>query len=320
MRSTANTFRRLSAIRVCAPHGNAKKVKTNHIGLNRSSTVDTVKSLNLSFLRYATNALYSGRKIWLTCRQGMLQKLSLIGRTGLHQEKQRDYRNVVITQVVIITFGLLLSGPLLENPTSDTSKLIISVFSFFGGLYAFLLWDLLRNFTNNKILIISILCVLISITGFGILIEFPYYKIIPIENRSAALLVIHGLLFPIEVTVIAFAIRDIFQSRFLTPDKLWGSACVFLMTGISFGSLYDLICISGLGNLGVSIGLGIPNYAECVSHSLSLLGGIDSRYPEATSLIKNIGVIEGLWGSLFTVLIIGKLLGLPKPEETNNTN
>jgi hypothetical protein len=244
----------------------------------------------------------------------MLGKLSFIGSLRLQQEKQKDYRNVVIIQVVIITMGLLLSGPLLEDSRSEISKFIISVFSFFGALYAFLLWDLLRNFTKSNLLIWVILVVLIGIVLFGILIEFPYYQLIEIENRRAALLVIHGLLFPIEVIVIAFTIRDIFGSQFLTPDKLWGSACVFLMTGISFGSLYDLICISGYGNLGIELELGIPNYAECVGHSLSLLGGIDSRYPDATYLIKNLGVIEGLWGSLFTVLIIGKLLGLPKPE------
>lgn len=252
-------------------------------------------------------------KLALLCP--MLGKLSFIGNTRLQQEKQKDYRNVVIIQVAIIVMGMMLSGPLLEDPQSSLSKFIITVFSFFGALYAFLLWDLLRNFTSNNILIISVLLILISIVVFGILIEFPYYKVIHVENRRLALLIIHSTLFPIEVLVIIYTIRDIFLSEFLTPDKLWGSACVYLMTGISFGSLYDLICISGLGNLGVELELGIPNYAECVGHSLSLLGGIDSRYPDATYLIKNLGVIEGLWGSLFTVLIIGKLLGLPKPEK-----
>lgn len=250
----------------------------------------------------------------------MFGKLSFIGSSRLQQEKQKDYRNVVVIQVVIITMGLLLSGPLLEDSKSEISKFILSIFSFFGAVYAFLLWDLLRNFTSNTLLIRIILILLIGIVAFGILIEFPYYKIINIPNRQAALLVIHGLLFPIEVLVIAFTINDIFGSEFLTPDKLWGSACVYLMTGISFGSLYDLICISGYGNLGIDLELGIPNYAECVGHSLSLLGGIDSRYPDATYLIKNLGVIEGLWGSLFTVLIIGKLLGLPKPEKTEKSN
>jgi hypothetical protein len=239
----------------------------------------------------------------------------LLTRIELQQEKQKDYRNVVILQVLIITLGLLSYGPLLEDSTSSTSKFLITLFSGFGVIYAFLLWDLLRNFTANRILIVTILAVLVGISIFGILIEFPYYKILEVENRQASLLLIHGLLFPVEITVIGYAIKDIFMGQYYTPDKLWGSACVFLMIGISFGSLYDLICIANPGSLGVEIELGLPNYSECISYSFHVLGGIDTDYPDAKKLIKNISVIEAVWGNLFTVLIIGKLMILPKGPE-----
>ncbi len=239
----------------------------------------------------------------------------LLTRTELQREKQKDYRNVVIIQVIIITLGLILYEPLLEDSSSGLSKIIITIFSAFGALYAFLLWDLLRDLTKNIILIKTILPILIGIFVFGIMIEFPYYKVLEIENRQAALFSIHGLLFPIEVIVIGFAIQDIFMGQYFTPDKLWGSACVFLMIGISFGSLYDLICIANPGSLGADIELGLPNYAECVSYSFHVLGGIDTDYPNANKLIKNISVIEAVWGNLFTVLIIGKLMIMPQPPE-----
>lgn len=244
---------------------------------------------------------------------------SLLNRIELQREKQKDYRNVVVIQVIIVTLGLTLYAPLLEDPESSISKFLITLFSGFGGLYAFLLWDLLRNFTRSKALIVAIFFVLVSITVFGVLIEFPYYKVIEIENRQAALFTIHGLLFPIEVIIISFAIRDIFTGQYFTTDKLWGSACVFLMIGISFGSLYDLICISMPGSLGTNIPLGIPNYSECVAYSFHVLGGIDTDYPDAHKLIKNISVIEAVWGTLFTVLIIGNLMIKPKPPEENQT-
>lgn len=244
---------------------------------------------------------------------------SLLSQVELQREKQKDYRNVVITQVIIVTLGLVLYAPLLDDPTSQVSKFLITLFSAFGGLYAFLLWDLLRNFTQSRTLILTILVILIAISIFGILMEFPYYQAIHIENRQAALLLIHGLLFPIEVTIISFAIRDIFMGQYFTTDKLWGSACVFLMIGISFGSLYDLICIAMPGSLGVDIALGIPNYSECVSYSFHVLGGIDTDYPDANKLIKNISVIEAVWGTLFTVLIIGNLMILPKPPESSES-
>lgn len=236
-----------------------------------------------------------------------------LSRADLQKEKTKDYRNIVLIQVVIIVFGLTLSEPLLTDATSPASKFIITVFSFFGAAYAFLLWDLLRNFTNSRTLIILILSVLMLIVVMGILVEFPYYQIIEITDRRTYLLVIHGLLFPIEVTVISFAIRDIFSGGYFTSDKLWGAACIYLMIGISFGSLYDLITIAQPGSLGANIELGLPNYAECVTFSLGVLGGIDAGL-SPTRLIRNISIIEAVWGSIYGMLIIGKLLGLPREE------
>jgi hypothetical protein len=236
-------------------------------------------------------------------------------RIALSLEKQRDYRNIVIVQVVIIVFGLTLTEFLAGGSSTGTAKAIITIFSAFGVTYAFLLWDLLKNFTKSKVLIRLYFLILLGITVMGALVEFPYYTILEVPNRQLYLLTIHGLLFPIEITVISFAISDLFSGAFLSPDKLWGAACVFLMTGISFGSLYDLICIIKPGSLGKDIESGLPNYAECVTYSLSILGGADGGYPNVSRLIRNISVLEAVWSNLFVVLIIGKLMGLPRPPK-----
>lgn len=249
----------------------------------------------------------------------MFKFSQILSRNELQREKAKDYRNIVLIQILIIVFGLTLSGPILEDSKSDISKLIISVFSFFGALYTYLLCDLLRNFTKNRYLMGIIFTLLIVTIGVGILAEFPYYQVIEVTNRQALLLAIHGLLFPIEITVIAFAIRDIFSGSNLTPDKLWGAACVFLMVGISFGSLYDLLTIANPGGLGASIELGFPNYSECVTYSFCILGGVDPGL-EPIKLIRNISTIEAVWGNLYGMLIIGKLLSLPKVDEVGTIN
>jgi|GEM_PF-360005 hypothetical protein len=247
----------------------------------------------------------------------MLKTSLLRSLTDLQKEKQHDYRNVVITQILIVTLGLTLSGPVLEDSTSNISKFIIVVFFGFGTVYNFLLWDLLRNFTKNKTLIVLIFCVLVGMILFGTLTEFPYYKFIEMDRRTV-LLIIHGSLFPIEIIIISFAIRDIFMDDYFTPDKLWGAAAVFLMVGISFGSLYDLICTISPGSLNPDLELGFPTYSECVNYSFCVIGGLDTDQPSAAKIIRNISVLEAVWSTLFTVLIIGKLLGLPKPPEENN--
>ncbi|HZY81472.1 MAG TPA: hypothetical protein VFE50_18240 [Cyclobacteriaceae bacterium] len=237
----------------------------------------------------------------------------LLSRDELQREKTKDYRNVVIIQIAIIVIGLTLSEPILRDSQSPTSKAIISLFSFFGAAYIFLLWDLLRNFTSNKNLLIAILTVLCAVVVTGILVEFPYYQVIEVNDRQTYLLVVHCVLFPIEVTVISFAIRDIFSGKFFTSDKLWGAASIYLMIGISFGSLYDILSTWIPGSLGAPIELGLPNYAECVSYSLGILGGVDAGL-QPTRLIRNISIVEAVWGSIYGMLIIGKLLGLPRDE------
>ncbi|MBS1487438.1 MAG: hypothetical protein JST43_07590 [Bacteroidetes bacterium] len=239
---------------------------------------------------------------------------NLLSLRELEQEKAKDYRNIVILQVVIITFGLTLTQPILEDSKSELSKFIITVFSFFGVLYTYLLCDLLRNLTRSKLLLITIYSLLIGSVGLGLLAEFPYYQVILISNRQALLLFVHGLLFPIEVIVIVHAMRDIFTGSHLTSDKLWGAACVFLMVGISFGSLYDILTIIKQGGLGKTIELGFPNYSECINFSFCILGGVDHGL-EPEKLIRNISTLEGVFGSLYGMLIIGKLLGLPRTEE-----
>ena len=237
----------------------------------------------------------------------------------LQREKLKDYRNIVVVQILIVVFGLILSEPIIEDSKSEVSKLIISIFSFFAATYAFLLWDLLRNFTSSRFLIITILIVLGAIVIVGILGEFPYYQLVYISDRQTYLLFLHGFLFPVEITVISFALRDIFSGGFMTSDKLWGAASIFLMIGISFGSLYDLISIARPGALGQTFELGFPNYSECVTYSFCILGGIDPSL-EPVRLIRNISVIESVWGGLYGMLIIGKLLGLPRAENENQIN
>jgi hypothetical protein len=230
----------------------------------------------------------------------------------LLDEKKKDYRNIVIIQTVLITVGLLLSDIILKEQESIKSKLIITLFSTFSAVYAFLLWDMMRNFTNNQLLIKGILLTIVLVVIVGLLTEFPFYNILKFDNRRLYLFILHGFIFPIEILVIALVIRDVFGSNYLTSEKLWGAACVFLMIGISFASLYDLINFASPGAFGVELPLGIPSYSESIYYSFNILGGTETVYPNPIRIVRNIGVIEAVWGNLFVVLIIGRLLTMPK--------
>lgn len=246
-------------------------------------------------------------------------KLRIFQGKELQTEKRKDYRNVVFMQVLIIVLGLTLSEFLVDGEqTTPASKFVVSVFTLFGVTYSFLLWDLLRDFTSNRVLINTVLIVLATIVVVGTLSEFPYYKVLHWENRRLLLIALHLPVFLVEVIVVSFAMRDLFSGEFLTPDKLWGSAAIYLMIGIAFGSLFHLICIFRPGSLGDNLDIGFANYAECSAYTMSILGGADPGHPDATRLIKNIGVIEAVWSNLFVVLIVGKLMGLPRPPKAED--
>lgn len=232
----------------------------------------------------------------------------------LTREKQKDYRNIVVIQIIIAVTGFSLAEVLFQEP-SLARNLTITLLSGFSAVYAFLLWDLLRNFTNNQVLIRGILGLLTVIVVFGTMVEFPFYQILEFENKQVPLLIIHGLLFPVEITIISFALRDLFSGKYISSDKLWGAACVYLMIAISFGSLYDLINIMRPGSLGADLPLGLPGYLECLYYSFNILGGLDTVYNDPTRLVRNLGVVEAVWGNLFVVLIIGKLLTMPRKPE-----
>jgi len=87
---------------------------------------------------------------------------------------------------------------------------IITIFSGFGVVYSFLLWDLLKDLTKSRTLVRIVLATLVFIALLGFLGEFPYYKILDIQDRRAYLILIHGLLFPIEIIIIGYSIRDLF--------------------------------------------------------------------------------------------------------------
>lgn len=233
----------------------------------------------------------------------------------LLNEKKKDYRNIVLLQAILVVTGLMISEYLVPGDTTTASKLVTMIMSGFAAVYAYMLWDILRDFTNRVWLIRLIFIVITVVVMLGLITEFPYYKLITVPDRRLYLLTLHSIIFLIEVTVIGYSIVDVFSGKILTGEKLWGAACVYLMIGISFASLYDIINFIHPGCFGVNLELGLPSYTECIYHSFSILGSGDSSYDHPIRVVRNLSAIEVVWGNLFAMLIIGKLLTLPREPE-----
>lgn len=242
----------------------------------------------------------------------MLHIFKKLTGDALSKEKKKDFRNVVILQVAMIFSALLLEDILEMLGMKDSYIFRDLFFLFLAAIYVMILWDLLRNFTTNKILIIAMFIVIVGTFILVIVTVNPLWKLFESEEEQRPyLFFIHFVLFCVEATVIFFAILDIFSGNRMSQEKLWGSACIYLMIALSFGSVYDLINITSPGALGAPLKMGLESYTNCVAYSMTILGGQDPRFPNAIPLIANLGILEAVWANLFIVLLVGRLLGQP---------
>lgn len=215
---------------------------------------------------------------------------------------------MVKVQVAIVLSVLLLKDLLdtLGIPFADI--ITQTVFLCLGGMYLLMLWDMLRNFTRRKGVIYTALGLLLAAYTATLIAANPYFHLLDPEPERKTLLVIHMALFTVEVTMIYFTIMEIFKDNLSIGEKIWGSACIFFMVGISFGSFFDIICIIQPGSLGTVLPQGLPNYMECIHHSFSIIGGLDPDYANTSDFIRKVALVEAVWNNLFVVLVVGRLL------------
>ena len=226
------------------------------------------------------------------------------------------YRNIVLLQTILIVSALLFKDILYTSGLDKNMAYVIadSFFLLTAGVYILVLLSMLQRFTTHKTLAAILFIFLIGAYVLALLTVNPLYDFFPDENsRRPYLFVIHLIFFSIEAIVIYYSIYDIFSGNRLSVEKIWGSACIYLMIGICFGSLYDLISIMNPGCMGVPIPLGLGSYMDCIAFSMTIIGGHEA-YPDALPLILKIGVIEAVWANLFVVLLVGRLLGQPGHE------
>ena len=226
----------------------------------------------------------------------------------LTDEKIRDFKRLIIAQCGIIASILLLE---LSETFHWPGHPAAVEFFFFGvlGVYVFLLWDALRNYTRNRMIITINFIFIIGVFVLASLVANPLYDVILKTGSLYKLLLTFTQvsLLLVEGFVTYFTVVEFFKKEFNLPIKLWAAACIYLMTGLAFGSMYEIICLQDLDCLGMEIPIRTLALMKRMGYSLMVLSGADSPYT-ATSLIHMMGTIEALWGQLFVVLIVGRLL------------
>lgn len=226
--------------------------------------------------------------------------------TELTNEKIRDFKRVVIAQAaILVTLFLLELFTWLAFPFY--LELAETLFFFALGAYAYLLWDMLRNYTTSRRIIVLNFVFIMGVFVAGFICVNPFWPMELSTPYRITLVVIQACLLTVECFVISFTIREFFKRDLDLPIKLWGAAAMYMMIGMSFGSVYEILCILQLDCLGVDIPLRTIAMMKRVGFSFMTLCGIDTSYA-VSPLLSSITTIEALFSEIFIVLIVGRFL------------
>ena len=226
--------------------------------------------------------------------------------TELTNEKIRDFRRIVFAQAsILVTLFILELFTWLAFPLY--LELAETLFFAALGIYALLLWDMLRNFTTSRRIVMLNFIFIMGVFIAGFICVNPFWPMELSIPYRAMLIIIQTCLLTVECFVIGFTIREFFKRDLDLPIKLWGAAALYMMIGMTFGSVYEILCILQLDCLGTDIPLRTIAMMKRVGFSFMVLCGMDVPY-NVTPLINSVVTIESLFGEIFIVLIVGRFL------------
>lgn len=225
---------------------------------------------------------------------------------GEEAEKKKDYRNAVLIQITFLCMALLADEGLRLLGFGARGVVFDALFHVVGGVYLLALCDMLRNYTRSVFIVRAsfVLLALAFLTMISVNLIFSP----SLATRTTLRLLAHGTLALVQIVVIAFAIRDLFRGRRQASDRLWGSACIYFMSGFAFASLYATVLMLEPAAFGTPLPVDAYVFFETIYLSFNALVGLDTTYPDAIRLVRNLALLEGLWSQLYLVLLIGRLL------------
>lgn len=226
----------------------------------------------------------------------------------LTDEKIRDFKRLLISQVsVIFSIFFLEVSESFQFPLHV--ELAETFFFMVLGVYVYLLWDTLRNYTSNKTIILINFIFIIGVFVLGTFVANPFFDFFDKSGLTYKILLLFTQvsLLTVESCVIYFTVVEFFKKEFNLPIKLWAAACIYLMTGLAFGSFYEMLCIFDVDCLGIEIPLQTMALMKRMGYSMMVLSGMDTPYTP-TGVIYMASTFEALWGQLFVILIVGRLM------------
>ena len=118
-------------------------------------------------------------------------------------------------------------------------------------------------------------------------------------------------LFYAFTTIAVFA--EVVRTKDITADAIFGAVCVYLLTGVTFGTVYDLIETLNPGSFRINVSVVDDHvgWRTLIFFSFMTLTTIGyGDIAPATFQTQSLASIEGVIGVLYVAVLIARLIGV----------
>jgi hypothetical protein len=107
---------------------------------------------------------------------------------------------------------------------------------------------------------------------------------------------------------------EVIRTRRVTSDTMYGAVCVYLLVGVTFGSLYDLVETLQPGSFQINVdtaGLAEIRWRTLIFFSFMTLTTIGLGDVTPTTVqAQSLTLIEGVIGVLYLAVLIARIVGI----------
>lgn len=226
--------------------------------------------------------------------------------------KSKNYRKVAVIEIVLIFLVLILGDMMIKLDVENPHTLVSAILLIPEAVYLIILYQLAQLLNPDKKVqqIIKIAIIIVFLISFVALNPFVDVT----EWKTNLLILTHVFLCGIECYIIALGLKDIYAENLHITERLWGSVAVYLLIALGWASFYEVFLLLDHSALGFALEPGYQTYSESLYFSLCSLSGTGSAYPNPTHIIRNLALMESVWGVLFLVMLIGRLFSLPAKD------
>lgn len=223
--------------------------------------------------------------------------------------RTKNYIQVAAIEIALI-FSVLVMGDIARFFGAEPTDPTVAVFLLLPeAVYVFILYRLATFLTDSKRAHRMVALALGAVAILSVIGLLPVLSDAAI--KSDILIIVHCGLCAVECYLIALGLQDIYIDRLTLRERLWGSVAVYLLIAIGWASFYEIFLLLNNDALGVALVPGYQTYSEALYYSLCSLSGSGTVYATPAHYIRNLALIESVWGVLFLVMLIGRLFTVP---------